>query len=335
MLRANYFDGSSTRVHAVDLSMVSDHLVVRGETVDFKISFDQVQVDERLGRAARRLRFKGGAFCEVSDLAGLDGLLAMTSHQDGRIDRMQRRLPIVLISCVALVALTIAAYRWGVPWAAAEGARRLPMSVGRTLTTQELKILDGRILLPSNISAQRRKALSAQFMALQLPGGGVPDSKLLFRGSSLGANAFTLPDGTIIVLDDLITAINNDQQIMAVLSHELGHVHGRHGLQLLLESSIVGAFWAFYIGDISQLLAAAPVALAQAKYSQDLERQADDYGAALLRGNGMSPQLLADVLKKLVALHPEASKIGYLSSHPSTDERMRHLHLLAAHTSDK
>ncbi len=334
MLRANYFDGRSTHVYVVELSTVSDDLVVRGESFDFKIPFSQVQIDERLGRAARRLRFKGGAFCEVSDLSGLDALLAMTPHRDGRVDRIQRRLPMVLISCAAFIALAIAAFRWGVPWAAAEGARRLPASVGRTITTQELKILDGRILLPSKTSKERQKALTAQFMALQLPRGGTSDSKLLFRGSSLGANAFALPDGSIIVLDDLITTINNDPQIMAVLSHELGHAHGHHGLQLLLQSSVLGAFLTFYIGDISQLLAAAPVALAQAKYSQDLERQADDYGAELLRGNGMSPQLLADVLKKLVALHPEASKSGYLSSHPSTDERMRHLHLLAAHNSE-
>ncbi len=335
MLRANYFDGRSTRIYAVELSMVSDDLVVRGENFDFKFPFSQVQVDERLGRAARRLRFNGGAFCEVSDLVGLDGLLAMTPHQEGRIDRMQRRLPTVLVSCLAFMALAIAAYRWGVPWAAALGARRLPASVGKTITTQELKILDGRILLPSKISLERQKALRKQFMSLILPEGGVPNSNLLFRASSLGANAFTLPDGTIVVLDDLITTINNSQQIIAVLSHELGHAHGHHGLQLLLQSSLIGTFWTFYIGDISQLLAAAPVALAQAKYSQELERQADDYGAGLLRGNGMSPQLLADVLKKLTELHPSASKGGYLSSHPSTDERMQHLHFLAAHTSDQ
>ena len=70
--------------------------------------------------------------------------------------------------------------------------------------------------------------------------------------------------------------------------------------------------------------------MVQARYSQDLEQQADDYGAALLLHNGMSPGLLADALKKLVALHPGSSNEGYLSSHPSTDERMRHLLLLAA-----
>jgi Zn-dependent protease with chaperone function len=154
----------------------------------------------------------------------------------------------------------------------------------------------------------------------------------LFRNSpQLGSNAFTLPDGTIILLDDLVTSIRSDQQIMAVISHELGHARGHHSLQLLLESSAVGAFWTFYAGDISSLLAAAPAAVVQAKYSQSLERAADDYGAALLTRNRMSPALLADALETISKSRAESSTSGgYLASHPSTTERLRHLRELAA-----
>jgi Zn-dependent protease with chaperone function len=135
---------------------------------------------------------------------------------------------------------------------------------------------------------------------------------------------------TIIVLDDLITTLGDDQHTLAVLAHELGHSYGRHGLQMLLQSAVVGAFWTFYVGDISSLLAAAPAVVVQARYSQDFEQQADNYGAALLLRNGMSPGLLADALIKLTGLHPESSNGGYLANHPSTDVRIRRLRLLAA-----
>jgi Zn-dependent protease with chaperone function len=331
MLQANYFDGRSTRVRLVDLSIVGEDLVLAGDGIDFRVPFIDVKVDERLGRAPRRLRFPDGTFCEVRDLAALDTLLSMTAHRDGWVDRMQRHLQFALFAAVACVALAAVAYEWGLPWAAARGAQHLPPAVGKTLSVQTLKLLDGKLFMPSKIAPERRQALSAKLHALRLPEGGSPDSELLFRSSpQLGANAFTLPDGTIIVLDDLITSIDDDQQILAVFAHELGHAHGRHSLQLLLHSSAVGAFWAFYVGDISTLLAAAPAAMVQARYSQDLERQADDYGAALLAHNGASPALLADALKKLAASHAGTSAGGYLSSHPSTDERMRHLLLLAA-----
>jgi Zn-dependent protease with chaperone function len=336
MVQAKYFDGRSTRVRAVNLSVAGDDLVIAGEDVNRQVPFADVSVDERLGRAPRRLRLRDGAFCEVRDLAALDALLATTAHRDGWVDRMQRHLQFVLFSIVACVALVGAAYQWGLPWAAAEGASRLPPAIGRTLSVQTLKLLDGNILEPSKIPAERQEALRARLHALQLPGGGHPESELLFRRSpQLGANAFTTPDGTIIVLDDLVTSIGDDQQILAVFAHELGHAHGRHGLQLLLRSSAVGAFWTFYVGDISGLLAAAPAAVVQARYSQEFERQADDYGASLLMHNGMSPALLADALRKLIGAHAGSGKGGYLSSHPSTDERMRHLRELAASFKEK
>jgi Zn-dependent protease with chaperone function len=332
VLHARYFDGQSTRVREVVLSVVDNELAISGEDINVRVPFTQMSVDERLGGAPRRLRLADGAFCEVRDLVALDALLVCAGYRDGRVDRLQRHLQFVLLSVVAFALVIAAAYRWALPWAAELGAHHLPPAVGKTLSRQALKVLDGGFLLESKLPAQQRSQLSAKFRALRLPEGGSPSSDLLFRRSpQLGANAFTLPDGTIVILDDLITAMGDDRQIMAVLSHELGHAYGRHGLQLLLQSSAVGAFWTFYIGDISSLLAAAPAAVVQARYSQDLERQADDYGAALLLLNRLSPDLLADALEKLIASHPKAMKEGYLSSHPSTDERMRHLRQLAGH----
>jgi Zn-dependent protease with chaperone function len=326
MLTADYFDGHTSRVRVVRLEVVGEDLIIAGEDIDVRVPFAEVKVDERLGRAPRRLRFKSGAFCVVGDLNALDALLASTGHRDGWVDRIQRRSQFVLPAIAVLVLLAVATYQWGLPWAAAQGAAYLPASVGVKLSDQALRILDGGVLLPSKISKDRQQSLSGKFHALRLPEGGTATAQLLFRRSpQLGANAFTLPDGRIIVLDELVTIIEDDRQILATLAHEAGHAHGRHGLRMLLQSSAVGAFLAFYIGDISSLLAIAPAALMQARYSRELEQQADDYGASVLALNGMSPSLLADALDKLAKSHPGAAQPGYLSTHPATAERMQHL----------
>src|ERR1700675_717995 len=218
MVHANYFDGRSTRVRAVNLSVVGEDLIIAGEDINFRVPFADVTVDERLGRAPRRLRLKDGTFCEVRDLDALDTLLSSTAHRDGWVDRMQRHLQFILFAIVACVALAVVAYKWGLPWAAAKGAHILPPAIGKTLSVQTLKLLDGKILMPSKITEERQQALSAKFHALRLPEGGTPDSELLFRSSpQLGANAFTLPDGTIIVLDELLTSIDDDSEMMAVI----------------------------------------------------------------------------------------------------------------------
>ncbi|HEY2779382.1 MAG TPA: M48 family metallopeptidase [Steroidobacteraceae bacterium] len=326
MLSADYFDGRSTRVRAVRLEASGDTLQITGEDVDRRVPFSEVKVDERLGRAPRRLRFADGAFCVVSDLNALDTMLTSMAHRDGLVDRIQRRARFVLMSLAACAVLAVAAYQWGLPWAAGIGAAHLPPGISVKISDQALEILDGKILLPTGIAEDRRRTLSAKFHALRLPEGGTAKAELLFRRSpQLGANAFTLPDGRIIVLDDLITIIGDDRQILATLAHEAGHGHGNHGMRMLLQNSLVGAFLAFYVGDISSLLAIAPATLMQARYSRDFEAQADDYAAAVLRLNGMSPGMLADALDKLAKSHKETAAAGYLSTHPATDARMRHL----------
>jgi Zn-dependent protease with chaperone function len=326
MLYAHYFDGRSSRVREVGLLIVGDDLSITGEGVDLRVPFRQVTVTERLGRAPRRLELPGGAYCEVRELDRLDELLAMTPHRDGSVDRLQRHWPIAVVAAVAFLAVVLAGYRWGLPWAAEIGARHLPLSVGHELSVSTLKALDGNWLEPSKLPPERQHALEQEFHALREPDGAAPSSKLEFRVSkALGANAFTLPDGTIILLDGLVTAMDNDQQIMAVLAHELGHAQLHHPLQMLLQGSAVAAFWALYVGDVSGILATAPTVLIQARYSRDLEQQADDYAARLLLQNHLAPSLLADALQKLLASHPEAKDSGYLSSHPATEQRMRRL----------
>jgi hypothetical protein len=263
-------------------------LLATGIGIDLRIPFAQVKVDERLGRAARRLRLPDGTCCEVSDLEALDRLLSSTTHRDGWVDRMQRHRRSVLLALCAFGVVAALAYKWALPWAAAAGARRLPPVIASMISTRALKTLDGGLFQKSRIAVARQRSLTAQFDGLQAPEHGTPHSALLFRASpQLGANAFTFPDGTVVLLDDLTNSIGDDSHILAVLAHELGHAHDHHGLQLLLRGSVVGAFLTFYLGDISQLLAAAPVALIQARYSQEFEQQADDYGAALLRKHGL------------------------------------------------
>jgi hypothetical protein len=138
MLQASYFDGRSTRIRVVDLSVVGADLVIFGDDVHLQVPFSEVSVDERLGRAPRRLRFKDGTFCEVRDLDALDRLLVLAGHRDGWVDRMQRHLQVVMVSLVVCAALAVAAYKWGLPWAAAEAAKRLPPALGQTLSAQSL-----------------------------------------------------------------------------------------------------------------------------------------------------------------------------------------------------
>jgi Zn-dependent protease with chaperone function len=136
-----------------------------------------------------------------------------------------------------------------------------------------------------------------------------------------------LPSGTIVVTDGLLDLSGVDDEIVAVLAHEAGHVRHRHGLRLLWQSSFIGVGLTWLLGDVSMLAAGASSALLQAKYSRDLEREADAYAADVLDRNDIPRAHFTRILQRLqesaeAKLGRNPGVFDYLSSHPLTSERI-------------
>jgi Zn-dependent protease with chaperone function len=335
-----YYDGRTARRHPVDLSVQGGVLHVSGAGIRRYEPLQQVRISERLGNAPRLLSFADGAYCEVRDHAALEAALDGEGHRPGLVDRLQRSWRAAILALVACVAVAVAAYRWGLPFAAEEAALNLPPGVARQLSESTLNALDRFWLQPSQLPAARRQALAEGFAALRAPGDSAGSARIEFRSSpKIGPNAFALPDGRVVLLDQLVALAANDQEIYGVLAHELGHVHYRHGLRMLLQGSAMALAMSAWFGDVSSLLAGLPTALLQTRYSRDFESQADDYAADMLLANGIPPSRLADMLQRLSQQRRDKSAAGkgdgkvqqeeqandYLSSHPATAARMQRL----------
>ena len=328
-IAAAYYDGQTSQRREVRLYAGGATLTVEGAGVRRTARADEVEITERLGSAPRLVRFSDGAFCEVRDLAGFETLLEVLGHREAPVERWQRSWRIALASAVLVAAGLIAAYFYGLPWAAAQAAARLPDGVHRELSRQTLAALEGGLLQDSQLPEARRAQIAAGFAALRRPPGTSATLDLRFGASGIGPNAFALPDGTVVLLDELVALCDHDEQIYAVLGHELGHVQHRHGVRLLLQGSFAGLLAAWWIGDVSGLWASAPAALLHAQYSRGFEREADAYAADLLEANGLPAARLAEALEKLAAAHGQTGRtegwVDYLSSHPAPRERLEAL----------
>ncbi|HZR36983.1 MAG TPA: M48 family metallopeptidase [Nevskia sp.] len=335
-----YYDGKTARRHPVDLSIGQGMLHLSGAGIRRNEPLQRVRISERLGNAPRLLSFDDGAYCEVRDHAALEAALDGEGHRPGLVDRLQRSWRAAVLALAACVLVAAAAYRWGLPFAAEEAALNMPSGVARQLSESTLNALDRYWLQPSQLPAARRQALAAGFAALRAPGDSASAAHIEFRsGPRIGPNAFALPDGRVVLLDQLVALAANDQEIEGVLAHELGHVHYRHGLRMLLQGSAVALAMSAWFGDVSGLLAGLPTALLQTRYSREFESQADDYAADMLLANGIPPSRLADMLQRLSQQRRDKDKAGggsgkvqeqeqerdYLSSHPATAARMQRL----------
>lgn len=141
-------------------------------------------------------------------------------------------------------------------------------------------------------------------------------------------NAFASPDGSIRVYSGLMDLMN-DSELHYVLGHEIGHVKlghsfSAHKAEYLARAGRKGLAATGSKGG--QLAASEMGALVEeafnAQYSQEHEREADDYGLAFNKKYKYKPQAAVTALKKLAKL---GGKGGLFASHPAPDERAQRL----------
>ena len=113
-----------------------------------------------------------------------------------------------------------------------------------------MAILDRHILKASQLDEAARHRLTQEFISMVEAVDDNHQFQLLFRRGA-GPNAFALPAGHIIVTDELIGIAHNDQEVLAVLAHEIGHVVHAHGLRSVLQSSAAALLFTAVSGDIS------------------------------------------------------------------------------------
>ncbi|BEV16682.1 M48 family metallopeptidase [Herbaspirillum sp. DW155] len=321
---ASYYDGKTSRRHQVTLTVTDGVAQVRGE-VERDCPIAQLRVSERLNRAARKVSFPDGAYLEIIDGAAFSALLHDTGHRDSWVVRLQQSWRHALAACAALVAVVVLSYVYLLPLAAQGITALLPVAVDRQVGQGTLDFLDQQVLAPSQLDARHAQAITARFRALTAPLADAPDYQIVFRKSLIGPNAFALPSGQIVVTDEIVQLLDDDDALMGVMAHELGHVHRRHLMRRLIQSSAIAATATVLFGDVSAVLANIPTVLLDLKYSRDIEREADDYAIAMFKANGLPRQKLAQVFEKLESEGKEGPASRYLSSHPANDERIAHI----------
>lgn len=328
-----YFPPGSARQTEATLRITADgkFLDVQDESGAVLASAPRrlVAVTSRLGGLRRKVEFPGGAMFETADNDGVDALLKGPSGALSRLERSWRLAGISMLAIAACAALFI---RYGIPSSAGWLAERTPPSVSRLITDQTLKAMDGNLLMPTALPSARQHQIQSRFEAVVgWEAHGATHYRLLLRNAPhTGPNAFALPDGRIVVTDQLVLMAKNDAEIDGVLAHEMAHVNHAHSLRSVYQASLVPTAIAFITGDASQFAQMAvilPAILLQSAYSRNFEQQADNDAATLLRGHGEDPGQLANFLERMELKSCGKAGCGpsWLGSHPATAARAARL----------
>jgi len=325
--QAQYYDGKSSASRAVRVRAYSSEVEIVGEDVRASIPLAALKLEPPIAGTRRILQLADGAQLQTADEAAVAALFPKRNV----LDILEGRWSYA-IAALALVGIFAGwAVIYGVPLAARVVADSVPLKVEAVLGERTLGALENMGCAPTALDAARQNQLRQAVARLtQGLDDGYPYRLELRNCARIGANAFAMPGGTLVLTDAMVALAQNDEQLLAVLAHEVGHVRHRHGLRLALQSLGVGALIAALAGDaasVTALAVAVPSVLLQSGYSRAFEEEADTYAFGRLKEIGVAPRHFADLMRRLEASHRRVAGndqhvLDYLSSHPNTESRI-------------
>ena len=156
-------------------------------------------------------------------------------------------------------------------------------------------------------------------------------------------NAFALPGGYVYVNRGLLTFMNSEAELAAVLSHEIGHITARHAVQqqargrIAQTAATVGGFvtavatGSGYVGSQISEVASIWAQTGLSGFGRENELEADSLAAEYLVKAGYDPAAMIDVITVLknqedfnrLVSNNSGGYHGLFATHPRNDTRLQ------------
>jgi len=307
-IQGHWYDGQHSGQYGATLLVSESGEVVvsanEGAAELFSGQFAALRISNRLGNTARYLYFPDEQKFETRDNDLVDQLAKQLSPNAfwGWVHRFETRWHYVLFALVAFVIFSFGAVKYGVPAASKVIAYTLPDELAKRTGRQTMATLDKYYLDKSNLPDSVQQRLLAHFAPVIKHHPDL-DIRVLFRdGGAMGANAFALPDGTVVFTDQMVDLALHDDELLSVMAHEVGHVAHQHSMRGIVQGSLLGFMLLLITGDstgVAEALLSIPVLLTELGYSRNFEREADDHAYNYMEQHGIEHIHFANLMQRL------------------------------------
>ena len=303
------FDGKSAKDHRAVMHVDGDAIRLTDNgghpLCTDKDLLSSIDIIPKLGGTRRLIRFKGGQQFETEDWKAVEALetLLGVNRSFKIVSFLEARWPAVIICLVGLITFVWVSVVFGLPKAARVVAFKIPHQAMNSISQDALTMLDKRFFKASELSESRKAQIRSVFFTVIRETGKGHGFSLEFRKSeALGANAFALPSGTIIVTDALVEASDDIRQIQGILIHEISHVTHRHSLRSVIQNTGVVVLISLLAGDVTSvtsLAASIPTLLLESGYSRQFEIEADEAVGLYFLSKGWPVKAYEDILLRI------------------------------------
>ena len=342
MIQGNFFGGSDSKRHTAELTISGDTIIVHeavSQQVLLQIESAALAINARVGNSIRAITFNNGSKFETNDNAAVDALQAQIAPSKQQwLYWLENHYPMMFAMLASIIVITWLSIQYGIPSSAKWVAHQVPADLYYDTGEQTLKYMDKAMLDPSTLPIERQQALRETFLSLIDKKEHDLPVRIEFRqGNIMGANAFALPSGMIVFTDELVNLACDDQELVAIFGHELGHIEHRHMVRRVLQSSIIAIATVMLIGDatfLGEAIVALPTFFLEMNYSRDFEREADAYALSFMQQRDITTGFFTSIMNRLeltstddieavgTEQEPNNSE-GYFSTHPLTEERIK------------
>ena len=338
-----YRAGQSARIAAVLHITDTGRVTITDDEPNTKLEaevchFNDLKISPRLGNTPRYIDFPHRGHFETPDNDAIDR--QQQTYRQSILYRwihfLESHLAVVLLLLVLVSGFVWGSFKYGIPAFAQYSAQALPVDAVQYLGQGTLEILDRSVLSPSELEQEQRLRLTQLFQSYT---SKYPDLKVSIdfrKGGNIGANAMALPDGHIIFTDELVELAQSDDELLAILGHEIGHLEQRHLLRRVIQDSMVTILFVMISGDVtsaSGVIFTIPALLLEFAYSREFENEADEFAYQFLLDHQVETQHFANIMLRLMDRksgdnHQEVEGRAdgandYFSTHPQTDQRIK------------
>nr|WP_159063650.1 M48 family metallopeptidase [Thaumasiovibrio occultus] len=316
-----FIAGNST-CYPVRVGFVDSRLLVEFDDKLYDLSLADVTIESPIGASAPYMIYlQDNTLIKVANLPAFRQALTqreVKANREFAFTWGDYRKGIVISLCGAIV-VGVTFIQLIVPLLVQGIVKIIPQELVMALDKETLASLD-EIYRPSRIDAEQKQLLQQRFdqaVALSECEYKYPPQLELRRG---GFNAFALPGGTVVLLDELVNQLGESPALEAVVLHELAHVCYQDGLYGMVNDSWYQFIIELVIGGNSIVDSSQAEAVLSASYSRDLETRADLFSAYHVQQAYGNTAPMLDLFDALDA-NGGGSGLPWLSSHPHTRDR--------------
>lgn len=139
-------------------------------------------------------------------------------------------------------------------------------------------------------------------------------------------NAFTLPGGNILILNELLYHAQTPEELAGVLAHEIEHLERRHVMEAMVRAGLYTALLNFSFGDFSSVVLMDPHTVAQfynLRLTREMENEADTGAIVRLQAAHISTAGAVAFFKRIEKKSSQPKTMEFLYTHPLTGARIQ------------